>query len=62
MPTNESILTQILARMLRILPDQVSPQHTAMLVIDIQNDFCHPTEAGYAIWAAALAPLIAEDR
>lgn len=26
----------------------------------LMNDFCHPTEAGYAIWAAALAPLLAE--
>ncbi|NLF71877.1 MAG: acetylhydrolase [Candidatus Anammoximicrobium sp.] len=28
----------------------------------LMNDFCHPTEAGYAIWAAALAPLLAGDR
>jgi len=26
----------------------------------LMNDFCHPTEAGYAIWAAALTPLLAE--
>ena len=26
----------------------------------LMNDFCHPTEAGYAIWAEALAPLLAD--
>ena len=28
----------------------------------LMGDFCHPTEAGYAIWAAALAPLLSGDR
>jgi lysophospholipase L1-like esterase len=27
---------------------------------NLMNDFCHPTEAGYAIWADALTPLLAE--
>lgn len=28
---------------------------------DLMSDFCHPTEQGYAIWASALKPLIAES-
>ncbi len=29
-------------RVLRGLPDVVAPSHTALLIIDMQNDFCHP--------------------
>lgn len=29
-------------RVLRGLPDVVDPAHTALLIIDMQNDFCHP--------------------
>lgn len=28
----------------------------------LMNDFCHPTEAGYAIWAEALRPLLASEK
>ena len=30
---------------LRTLDEKVSPEHTALLVIDVQNDFCHPDGA-----------------
>lgn len=34
-----------------LLPDGELPRK-------LMNDFCHPTEEGYAIWAAALKPLL----
>ena len=27
----------------------------------LMSDFCHPTDEGYAIWASALKPLLAEN-
>jgi lysophospholipase L1-like esterase len=27
----------------------------------LMNDFCHPTESGYAIWAAALKPMLQDQ-
>jgi ureidoacrylate peracid hydrolase len=30
---------------LRTLAEKVSPEHTALLIIDVQNDFCHPDGA-----------------
>ena len=34
-------MTELLTRM----EDQIAPAHTALLVIDMQNDFCHPEGA-----------------
>jgi ureidoacrylate peracid hydrolase len=28
-------------RILRTLPEKVRPEHTALIVVDVQNDFCH---------------------
>jgi nicotinamidase-related amidase len=33
---------QKLARRLRTLDERVQPAHTALVLIDLQNDFCHP--------------------
>ncbi len=33
---------QKLARRLRTLDERVQPDHTALVLIDLQNDFCHP--------------------
>ncbi len=33
---------QKLARRLRTLEERVQPAHTALVLIDLQNDFCHP--------------------
>ena len=29
---------------------------------ELMSDFCHPTEQGYAIWAAALRPLLSGEK
>jgi nicotinamidase-related amidase len=31
-----------LSRMLTALPDRIDPRHTALVLIDLQRDFCHP--------------------
>ena len=31
--------------MLRTLAEKVDPQHTAVIVVDVQNDFCAPGRA-----------------
>ncbi len=30
------------AQLLRTLPERLEPGHTALVLIDVQNDFCHP--------------------
>jgi len=37
-------------------------QPSGELPRSLMGDFCHPSEGGYAIWAAALEPLLADDR
>ena len=41
------------AKMLKTLEDRVDPKHAALVIIDVQNDFCHPegatAKAGNAI-------------
>src|SRR5215468_10320668 len=32
-------------KLLRTLPEKVDPQHTALIVVDVQNDFCHEASA-----------------
>jgi ureidoacrylate peracid hydrolase len=49
---------------LHSLKDKINPAHTALLVIDMQNDFCHPNgsmaQMGQDIFAmSAVAPTIA---
>ena len=31
-----------MVKLLDTLPDRIDPAHTAMLVVDVQNDFCAP--------------------
>jgi hypothetical protein len=33
--------------MLATLPDKIHPEHCALLVVDVQNDFC----AGTSLWS-----------
>jgi len=32
-------------KLLKTLPEKVDPQHTALIVVDVQNDFCHEDSA-----------------
>jgi ureidoacrylate peracid hydrolase len=43
--------------MLRTLEEKIDPQHTAVIVIDVQNHFCHP-EGGLAKRGTDISPIL----
>lgn len=45
-----------LGEVMRTLERQVAPEHSALLVVDVQNDFCH-TEGGLAVAGADMTQI-----